>query len=111
MRAYESQVGLDAVILRYFSVYGPRQRPDMAYNIFCRALLEDAEIKVFGDGGAVRSNTFVDDCVRGTIQALRFAPSGEVFNSVAAWLSPSMRRSRSSGPSRGAHQGRFRAGP
>lgn len=80
VRAYESQLGLEAVILRYFSVYGPRQRPDMAYNIFCRALLDDAEIRVFGDGGAVRSNTFVDDCVRGTIQALAAAPAGEVFN-------------------------------
>jgi nucleoside-diphosphate-sugar epimerase len=80
VRAYESQLGLEAVILRYFSVYGPRQRPDMAYNIFCRSLLNDTEIQVFGDGGAVRSNTFVDDCVRGTIQALACAPSGEVFN-------------------------------
>jgi nucleoside-diphosphate-sugar epimerase len=80
VRAYETQVGLDAVILRYFSVYGPRQRPDMAYNIFCKALLADTEIKIFGDGGAVRSNTYVDDCVQGTIQALMHAPAGELFN-------------------------------
>jgi nucleoside-diphosphate-sugar epimerase len=80
VRAYETQVGLDAVILRYFSVYGPRQRPDMAYNIFCQALLDDTEIKIFGDGGAVRSNTYVDDCVHGTLQALESATAGELFN-------------------------------
>jgi nucleoside-diphosphate-sugar epimerase len=80
VKAYRAQFELDAIVLRYFSVYGPRQRPDMAYNIFCRALLEDAEIAVFGDGGAIRSNTFVDDCVRGTLQAAQYAPSGETYN-------------------------------
>ena len=80
MHAYESQFGLDAVVLRYFSVYGPRQRPDMAYNIFCRALLHDSEIQVFGDGSAVRSNTFVDDCARGTVQATVGGRSGETYN-------------------------------
>jgi nucleoside-diphosphate-sugar epimerase len=80
VRAYESQSGLDAIVLRYFSVYGPRQRPDMAYNIFCKALLEDREIHIFGDGSAVRSNTFVDDCARGTLQAIAKAPSGSLYN-------------------------------
>ena len=80
VRAYQSQVGLDAIILRYFSVYGPRQRPDMAYNIFCSALLDDREIHIFGDGGAIRSNTFVDDCARGTLQAIAHAPTGSLYN-------------------------------
>ncbi len=80
VRAYESQSGLDAIVLRYFSVYGPRQRPDMAYNIFCKALLEDREIQIFGDGSAVRSNTFVDDCARGTLQAIANAPTGSLYN-------------------------------
>ena len=80
VHAYRSQFELDAIVLRYFSVYGPRQRPDMAYNIFCTALLDGSEIKVFGDGSAIRSNTFVDDCVAGTIQAAQLAPSGETYN-------------------------------
>ena len=80
VHAYESQFGLESVVLRYFSVYGPRQRPDMAYNIFCRALLNDTEIQVFGDGSAVRSNTFVDDCARGTVQAMVGGRAGETYN-------------------------------
>ena len=78
--AYRDHFGLEAVVLRYFSVYGPRQRPDMAYNIFCRLLLEGAEIPLFGDGSAVRTNTYVDDCVAGTIGAMDRARSGETYN-------------------------------
>jgi nucleoside-diphosphate-sugar epimerase len=80
IQAYRSQHELDAVVLRYFSVYGPRQRPDMAYNIFCRLLLANEEITIYGDGSAIRSNTFVDDCVKGTIQAMQRAVSGETYN-------------------------------
>jgi nucleoside-diphosphate-sugar epimerase len=69
-----------AVILRYFSIYGPRQRPDMAYHIFIEALRRGHEITVFGDGHQSRSNTFVHDCVDGTIAAAEGATVGEIYN-------------------------------
>lgn len=72
--------GLPAAILRYFSLYGPRQRPDMAYHIFTEALLDGLPITVFGDGEQVRSNTFVSDGVRATILALEGAEVGGIYN-------------------------------
>ena len=78
--AYVKEFGFPASILRYFSVYGPRQRPDMAYTIFIRAMIERRPITVYGDGAQSRSNTFVADCVRGTIQGLERAKTGEIYN-------------------------------
>jgi len=74
------QFDFPAVILRYFSIYGPRQRPDMGYHIFCEALLDDQPITVFGDGSQTRSNTYIDDCVRGTVLALQHGRVGETYN-------------------------------
>ncbi len=81
-RAYADNFGLPLTVLRYFSIYGPRQRPDMAYHIFIQALLEDEPITVYGDGKQSRSNTFVADCVRGTLLAFekREQALGQVFN-------------------------------
>ena len=67
-------------ILRYFSVYGPGQRPDMAYRKFIAHALAEEPIDVFGDGSQTRSNTFIDDCVRATIGALDKARDGEIYN-------------------------------
>jgi nucleoside-diphosphate-sugar epimerase len=78
-RAHAEELGLPLVVLRYFSVYGPRQRPDMGYHRFIRALLDDAEIAVFGDGEQVRGNTYVADCVEATVAAAN-ASVGEVYN-------------------------------
>ena len=78
--AYMDTLGIPAVILRYFSVYGPRQRPDMAYHIFSEALLDDRPLTVFGDGLQTRSNTYVSDCVAGTVAALERGRPGEVYN-------------------------------
>ena len=78
--AYVDAFGFPAAILRYFSIYGPRQRPDMAYHIFIEALRAGRPITVYGDGRQSRSNTFVTDCVRGTVQALGGAETGEVYN-------------------------------
>jgi nucleoside-diphosphate-sugar epimerase len=78
-RAYAEEKGLPFVSLRYFSVYGPRQRPDMGYFKFINALLHGETIQVFGDGQQVRGNTFVSDCVQATISAVR-APLGEIYN-------------------------------
>ncbi len=78
-RAFEESFGLPLVVLRYFSVYGPRQRPDMGYNIFIRALLKGDPITVNGDGQQVRGNTYIADCVDVTIRAAE-ARVGETYN-------------------------------
>ena len=72
--------GLNASIVRYFSIFGPRQRPDMAYHQFIEAMLDGRPITVFGDGEQSRSNTFIDDCIRGTIAAVQDAAPGEIYN-------------------------------
>lgn len=78
-RAHLETFGTPVSVLRFFSVYGPRQRPDMAYNIFIRALMTGEPITVFGDGQQVRGNTFVADCVEAVVKAAE-APVGETFN-------------------------------
>ena len=78
-RAYADSFALPVVVLRYFSVYGPRQRPDMGYHKFIRALLLAEPITVFGDGEQIRGNTFVGDCVAATAAAVA-APAGETYN-------------------------------
>lgn len=77
--AHAEAHGLPVVILRYFSVYGPRQRPDMGYYRFIRALQRDEPIVVYGDGQQVRGNTYIADCVQATIAAVDAIP-GEVYN-------------------------------
>lgn len=71
---------LPAVILRYFSIYGPRQRPDMAYHIFTQRLMRHRPLTIYGDGRQSRSNTHVSDCVRGTLLAIDHGEVGEVYN-------------------------------
>jgi len=78
-RAYAHDHDVPVVTLRYFSVYGPRQRPDMGYHRFIQALLQDEPVVVYGDGQQVRGNTYVGDCVRATLAAVE-APPGEVYN-------------------------------
>ncbi len=81
-RAYAAKDDLPLTVLRLFSVYGPRQRPDMGYNIFIRSLLNDETITIFGDGEDSRSNTYVADCVQGLVLAMeqRAQSVGETFN-------------------------------
>lgn len=80
VRAATARHGLNATILRYFSIYGPRQRPDMAYHLFTRALMAGEPITVYGDGLQSRANTFIDDCVAGTVAAIASDSIGEAFN-------------------------------
>jgi len=75
---YERLFGLKAVALRYFTVYGPRQRPDMAFARMVEAVVRDEEFELYGDGSQSRSFTFVRDVVDATIRALE-APAG-VYN-------------------------------
>jgi nucleoside-diphosphate-sugar epimerase len=69
-----------AVVLRYFSVYGPGQRPDMAYHRFCEAMLDGQAITVHGDGRQERANTYVDDVVTATVSAVTRGTAGETYN-------------------------------
>ncbi|QXC60280.1 NAD-dependent epimerase/dehydratase family protein [Aquihabitans sp. G128] len=78
--AYRSTGGLPLTVLRYFSVYGPRQRPDMAYRTFCDRLLRGEPITIFGDGAQTRSNTYVTDAVAATVAALDAEPAGATYN-------------------------------
>ncbi len=80
--AYADNFGVPVTILRYFSVYGPRQRPDMAYNILIRSLLNGDPFVMFGDGEQTRSNTYYTDCVTATLLAYekRKVSIGETFN-------------------------------
>jgi nucleoside-diphosphate-sugar epimerase len=79
-RAYAAGFGLDAVALRYFTVYGPRQRPDMFFRRVCDALLERGPFEIYGSGEQSRSFTEVGDAVEATIAAMERAPSGALYN-------------------------------
>jgi nucleoside-diphosphate-sugar epimerase len=73
-------MGLEAVVLRYFTVYGPRQRPDMAFTPLLEALASGASFRLFGDGSAARSFTYVGDTVDGTIAAMERGSPGATYN-------------------------------
>ncbi len=79
-RLYWNSFQVPVVILRYFTVYGPRQRPDMAFHRFIRAWLGGKEIEVYGDGEQTRDFTFVDDAVEANVLAIRHAKPGAVYN-------------------------------
>jgi len=70
VRLYAVQYGLPAVSLRYFTVYGPRQRPDMMFHRFFRAILRNEEIVVYGDGRQTRDFTYIDDAIEANLRAL-----------------------------------------
>ena len=78
--AHFEDSGFPATVLRYFSVYGPGQRPDMAYRKFIHAALHGEAITLRGSGEQSRSNTFVDDVADATVTALFSSTEGEVFN-------------------------------
>jgi UDP-glucuronate 4-epimerase len=67
-------------ILRLFSVYGPRQRPDMAFNIFIKKMLAGEPISIFGDGSQIRANTYVGDIVNGILLAYQKFEFGSIYN-------------------------------
>jgi len=78
-RVFGDEFGVPCVVLRYFSVYGPRQRPEMGYHLFINAILKGKPITLTGDGLQVRGNTYIADCVEATIRATQATP-GETFN-------------------------------
>ena len=78
---YQRLYGMDTVILRYFTVYGPRQRPDMAIFRFVKQISEGKRPVVYGDGKQTRDFTYVNDIVAGTIAAAEIEGyAGEAFN-------------------------------
>ena len=80
-RLYAANYGLPTVALRYFTVYGPRQRPDMAFSRFLSSALNRNPLTVTGDGTQIRDFTFVADVVRATVAAGQLdLPAGQVIN-------------------------------
>ena len=77
---YYKNFGIPAVSLRYFTVYGPRQRPDMAFHRFFRWTIEDKPLQLYGDGEQSRDFTHVDDIVEANWLCFEKAAPGEVFN-------------------------------
>lgn len=77
---YWKNFGVPTLTLRYFTVYGPRQRPDMAFYRFTRAIHEGGEITVFGDGTQTRDFTYISDIVEANLLAAERGREGEIFN-------------------------------
>lgn len=71
---------IDYIILRYFSVYGPSQRPDMAISKFIESMIKNEKIFIHGNGEQVRDFTYVDDIVSATISAIETKCKNEIFN-------------------------------
>jgi UDP-glucuronate 4-epimerase len=79
-RAYGAEFGLEVVTVRYFTIYGPRQRPDMAFTKMVSCLAEGRPFELYGDGSQSRSFTYVDDAVEATVAAMEHAAGGAVYN-------------------------------
>lgn len=77
---YNRSYGVPTVSLRYFTVYGPRQRPDMAFHRVMKAGLASSPVEIYGDGEQTRDFTYVTDIVAGTAAALRDGKPGDVLN-------------------------------
>ncbi|MBV8883108.1 MAG: GDP-mannose 4,6-dehydratase [Chroococcidiopsidaceae cyanobacterium CP_BM_RX_35] len=78
---YFKNYGVPVTALRYFTVYGPRQRPDMAFHKFFQAVLQQQAIPIYGDGQQTRDYTFVSDAIAANLAAAtRLGAVGEVFN-------------------------------
>jgi UDP-glucuronate 4-epimerase len=80
VRTYGRNGRVPAVTLRYFTVYGPRQRPDMAFTRLLHALAEDNPFELYGDGTQSRGFTFVSDAVSATVKAMEEAEAGAIYN-------------------------------
>ena len=79
-RLYAKAFDVPTVGLRYFTIFGPRQRPDMAFCRFVDAALEDGTVEIYGDGEQSRDFTFVEDCIDATIAAASEGRPGGVYN-------------------------------
>lgn len=78
---YYQEFQVPTVSLRYFTVYGPRQRPDMAFHRFCKSIVENEEITIFSDGNQTRDFTYIDDVIEANIRAATYDTAiGQVMN-------------------------------
>ena len=77
---YHHVYGLDVIMLRFFTVYGPRQRPDLAIHKFARLIREGRPIPVFGDGSSARDFTYITDILQGILACTRQDFGYEIFN-------------------------------
>src|SRR4030042_1448786 len=77
---YHHLYGIDVACLRYFTVYGPRQRPEMAIHQFTRLIPQDKKISLFGDGSSRRDYTYIDDAIEETMGALFQEHGYEIYN-------------------------------
>lgn len=77
---YHHVYGLNVTMLRFFTVYGPRQRPDMAIHKFTTAILQGKPIPMFGDGSMLRDYTYIDDIIQGVVCAVDKPFGYEIFN-------------------------------
>jgi UDP-glucuronate 4-epimerase len=78
--AYHHIHGIHCTGLRFFTVYGPWGRPDMAYYSFSKAILNEEPISVFGEGKLMRDFTYIDDIIKGSIAAIDYGAANEIFN-------------------------------
>tara|TARA_B100000519_G_scaffold184745_1_gene179368 strand:- start:9 stop:968 length:960 start_codon:yes stop_codon:yes gene_type:complete len=78
--SYSHLYGLNTTGLRFFTVYGPWGRPDMAYYMFCDKILKEKPISVFNNGKVYRDFTYIDDIIKGTIAAINTNHNYEIFN-------------------------------
>lgn len=77
---YYKQYGVPFTALRYFTVYGPRQRPDMGFHRFMKAALFDQPLTIFGNGEQTRDFTYIGDVVQANINAMNYCKHGTIFN-------------------------------
>lgn len=77
---YSHLYGFDIFCLRFFTVYGPCQRPDMAIHKFINNILNDKPISMFGNGETIRDYTFIDDIIKGIVAAMSNLKGFDVFN-------------------------------
>ena len=74
---YHHLYGIDMVFLRFFTVYGPRQRPDLAIHKFTKLISENKEIPFYGDGSTARDYTFINDIIDGVVKSIDFVERNE----------------------------------
>ena len=77
---YHHLYGIDVTCLRFFTVYGPRQRPDLAIHKFAKLIEQDKAIPVYGDGTMMRDFTYIDDIIDGTVAAIEKCSGFEIYN-------------------------------
>jgi len=77
---YSHLYDIDMTCLRFFTVYGPRQRPDLAIHKFARLIEANRPIPVFGDGSMRRDFTYIDDIIQGVVGAMNYCKGYEIYN-------------------------------